>query len=212
MQWRYEYDKDAHRDHHCCGCLNHNSNQRTDKGVKIEEQEPDVAKNCDSLVPLQSKSYPYPIVWIPPEYMKKNDEPRRPFESEVAEQEKVPCNTKSHGNMKPSEGKPMEWNGWFPLNMNSLKSLMQGENEKRKQNEQNEDGMGQFSYPIIWMPSNSEQREPEKMAQRQGKCWLPLDMNSPKSLIHGEDDKRKVNQQDDDKMSQFPNRFFFMPI
>lgn len=81
-QQRYEYDKDAHRDHHCCGCLNHTSNQRIDKGVKIEEQEPDVVKKSDSSIPLQSKNYPYPIVWIPPEYMKNNDEPRN-FESEV---------------------------------------------------------------------------------------------------------------------------------
>lgn len=206
-QQRYEYDKDAHRDHHCCGCLNHTSNQRIDKGVKIEEQEPD----SDSSIPLQSKNYPYPIVWIPPEYMKNNDEPRN-FESEVAEQEKVPCNTKSHENTKPSEGKPSEWNGWFPLDMNSLKCLMQGGDEKRKQNQQNENGMRQFSYPIIWMPSNSEQREAEKKAERQGKCWLPLDMNSPKSLMHVEDDKTKVNQQDDDKMSQFPYPFFWMPF
>ncbi|GAY51401.1 hypothetical protein CUMW_133950 [Citrus unshiu] len=132
-QQRYEYNKDAHRDNHCCGCLNHMSNQRIDKGVKIEEQEPDVAKKSDSVVPLQSKSYPYPIAWISPAYMKKNDEPRRSFESEVAEQEKVPCNTKSNENMEPSEGtKRVEW---------------LDEHEKRKQNEQNENGMKQFSYP-----------------------------------------------------------------
>lgn len=204
-QQRYEYDKDAHRDHHCCGCLNHMSNQRIDKGVKIEEQEPDVAKKSDSVVPLQSKSYPYPIAWISPEYMKKNDEPRRSFESEMAEQEKVPCNTKSNENMEPSEGKSSEWNGWFPLDMNNLKPLMQGEDEKRKQNQQNENGMKQFSYPVFWMPSNSEQREPEKKAQRQGKCWLSLDTNSPKLFMHGEDDKEKVNQ-------QFPYPFFWMPF
>ncbi|KAL9430268.1 hypothetical protein AB3S75_025621 [Citrus x aurantiifolia] len=206
-QQRYEYDKDAHRDHHCCGCLNQMSNQRIDKGVKIEEQESDVAKKRDSVVPLQSKRYPYPIAWIPPEY-----EARRHFESEVPEPEKVPCNTESNENMKPSEGKPSEWNGWFPLDMNSLKSLMQGEDEKRKQNQQNENGMKQFSYPVICMPSNSEQREPEKKDQRQGKCWLPLDTNSPKSFMYGEDDKRRVNQQDDDKIGQFPYPFFWMPF
>lgn len=54
--------------------------------------------------------------------------------------------------------------------MNSRKCLMQGGDEKRKQNEQNENGMRQFSYPIIWMPSNSKQREAEKKAERQGKC------------------------------------------
>lgn len=89
--------------------------------------------------------------------------------------------------------------------MNNLKPLMQGEDEKRKQNQQNENGMKQFSYPVFWMPSNSEQREPEKKAQRQGKCWLSLDTNSPKFLMHGEDDKEKVNQ-------QFPYPFFWMPF
>ncbi|KAK2650160.1 hypothetical protein Ddye_017649 [Dipteronia dyeriana] len=127
----YEYDKGAQRNSYHCGCHNHMHDQRYDNGVKIEEQEPCVEKQSDSLVPLQLKNYPYPIMWIPPEYMKKYNEHGKPFESKVSsDQEIVPHNAKSHGNMRSSETEPRIWNGWSPLDINSLKSLLQGEDEK----------------------------------------------------------------------------------
>lgn len=73
---------------HCCGCPNHTHNQKEDKGRKIEEQEPDVAKKgSNSLVPVQMKNYLYPIMWIPQGYMKNKD--REPVESKAAELENV---------------------------------------------------------------------------------------------------------------------------
>ncbi|KAK0582393.1 hypothetical protein LWI29_025097 [Acer saccharum] len=85
----YEYDKGAQRDFYCYGCPNHIHNQRYDKGVEIEEQEPDVEKQSDSFVPLQLKNYPYPIVWIPPKYMKKYNESKVSSDQEI-----VPHNAK----------------------------------------------------------------------------------------------------------------------
>lgn len=159
---RYEYDKNMPRNYHCCGCPNHAHNQEEDKGVKIEEQEPDVGrKGSNSLVPVHMKNYPYPIVWIPPEYM-KNKEDREPFESKAAEPDKVLCATKPPESLKSNEREPKVWNGWFPFDMNRHDSLMQGGDGKRTQNQQNEDKMRQFPFPIIWMPYHDKQEEAGK--------------------------------------------------
>lgn len=211
-QQRYEYDKDAYRYYHCCGCPSHLSNQKNDKGVKIEEQEPDVLHKNDSLIPKQSKNYSYPTVWIPPECVfKYQGKENGPFGSEVADQQKAPHRKKSHENMKSSEGEPRMWNGSFPLDMNSLKPLIHGDDEKMKQNQLNEDGMRQLLHPIFWMPPTNEQREPEKKGQRNMDSWFPLDMNGLKSLMHGEDEKRKQNQQNEDGMRQLSHPIIRMP-
>ncbi|KAJ0111238.1 hypothetical protein Patl1_00548 [Pistacia atlantica] len=162
VQPRHDYDKEAQRDYHCCGCPNHICNQRSDRGVKIEEQEPDIARKDDSLVPINSKNNPYPVMWIPPEYMMKNYEYGRPLESEVADQKNASCNTKSHEDIKSSEKGPTVWNGWFPIDLNSLKPLMHDEDKERTDNQLNEDKMRQFPYPIIWMPSNDGKEEAQK--------------------------------------------------
>ncbi|CAK9153638.1 unnamed protein product [Ilex paraguariensis] len=63
VQPRYEYAKDMPRDHHCCGCPNHQCNQKGDKNLRIEEQEPDAEKKSnDSLVPSELKNYLYPVM------------------------------------------------------------------------------------------------------------------------------------------------------
>ncbi|KAL5859606.1 hypothetical protein ACOSQ4_000902 [Xanthoceras sorbifolium] len=203
-QPRYEYDKGVHRDLHCCGCPNHIHNQKDDKGVRIEEQEPDVEKQSDSLVPFQLKNCPYPMVWIPPEYVKKYNEYRKPFESKVADQEIFPHDTKSHGNLRSSEMEPRVWNGWSSLDMNGK----QGEDAKRLQNQQYEDK--QLPFPIFWMPSKKEQEEPEKKDERKMNGWFPLDASSLKSLMQGDDEKRQ-NQQNEDKKRQFPYPIIWIP-
>lgn len=158
---RYEYDKNMPRNNHYCGCPNHSSNQKEDKSMKIEEQEPDVEKNgSDSFVPIQMKNYPYPIVWIPPECSK-------PSESEVPETDKVPCSAKPRESLKSNEIEPRVWNECFPLDLNSLGSLIQGGNEKRTQNQQNENKKKQFPFPIIWMPSSDKQEEAAKKDKRE---------------------------------------------
>ncbi|KAK3194690.1 hypothetical protein Dsin_026000 [Dipteronia sinensis] len=207
----YEYNKGAQRDFYCCGCPNHIHNQRYDKGVKIKEQEPDVEKQSDSLVPLQLKNYPYPIVWIQPEYMKKYNERGKPFELKVSsDQEIVPHNAKSHGNMRSSKREPRVWNGWSSPDMNSLKSLLQGEDEKRLQNQQYDDKKNQFPFPIFRMPSKTEQEVPEKKDEKKMDGWFPLDSSNLKFLMQGDDEKRQ-NQPNEDKMRQFPCPIFCMP-
>ncbi|XP_059456221.1 BAG family molecular chaperone regulator 6 [Corylus avellana] len=159
---RYEYDKNMPRNYHCCGCPNHTHNQKEDKGVKIQEKEPDVErKGSNSVVPVQMKKYPYPIVWIPQEYM-NNEEDGEPCESKAVEADKVLCAVKPPESLKSNECEPRVWNGLVPFDMNKNDSLMQGGDGKRTQNQQNEDKMRQFPFPIIWMPNHDKQEEAGK--------------------------------------------------
>ncbi|KAF2315244.1 hypothetical protein GH714_038567 [Hevea brasiliensis] len=81
---RYEYDKPRNNDYHCCGCRNRKHDQRNGESVRIEEQEPNIENKKDEfLVPFPLKNYPYPVLWIPPEYM-KNEENRKSLESDMA--------------------------------------------------------------------------------------------------------------------------------
>ncbi|XVE73776.1 hypothetical protein DITRI_Ditri11bG0145400 [Diplodiscus trichospermus] len=217
-QPRYEYDKDAHTNHHCCGCSNHPYNQKNNTSLKIEEQKPDAGeKEGDSGVPIQPRSYPYPTEWMPPEYMKNNeygklnDQPEvhdfdkaphfmkpsknwKPAEQqpnsypivwippeymkskeygkrndqaeEVSGWDKTPHFMKPSKGSKPTEEEPRVWNGWFPLDLNGLKSLMQGEGEKKSQNHQNEDKVAQLPFPVFWVPSNGKQVEDKNQDKR----------------------------------------------
>ncbi|KAK0582689.1 hypothetical protein LWI29_028558 [Acer saccharum] len=66
----------------------------------------------------------------------------------------------------------------FLWDSSNLKSLMQGENEKRL-NQQNKDKIRQFPYPIFWMPSdNSKQGEAEKADQREVNA-APISIEEP---------------------------------
>lgn len=137
---RYEYDKNVPAgNYHCCGCPNHAHNQKDDRIVKIVEQEPEVEKKrseSESMVPVQAKNYPYPIVWIPPESMQRKEQ-EKPFEYETktAESDKVPA----------------------PPAMNSLGTWPNGGDGKGTQNQQNEEKRTQFPFPIIWMPYDQEE-------------------------------------------------------
>lgn len=79
-QPKHEYDRYIPREFHCSGCPNHSCSQKEDLNVKIKEPDPDVEKKSDdSSVPFQFKNYPFPVVWIPPDYM-KNKEAGEPIE------------------------------------------------------------------------------------------------------------------------------------
>lgn len=133
-----EYDKNMVRDH-CCGCPNHSCNGKADSKVKIEEEKPDLERkgsDSDGLTKLQN--YPYPIIWMPPGYMK---------DKEMA---------------KPLESDSKMWNGWVPLDLNSIRSLNEGGDEKRTNDQQTEDKKPQSQWPIIWLPGYDKAGEIEK--------------------------------------------------
>ncbi|KAL5571529.1 hypothetical protein UlMin_021126 [Ulmus minor] len=154
---RYEYDKNMHGSYHCCGCSNHQFHQKEDKGVKIEGQEPDVVENNrnDCLVPMQMKNYPYPVVLIPQEYLKEH---KKPMELEVAEQDgphkiKPPEMTSS----RKQELNP--WRGWFPVDADKIKNLLNGGDEKRTQDERSKEQKREYPFPFFWMPYDNKPEE-----------------------------------------------------
>ncbi|KAI5345743.1 hypothetical protein L3X38_013620 [Prunus dulcis] len=184
---KYEYDKNMPPSFHCCGCPNHPRHQNIDKGVKIEEQGPVVEKKAhDSLVPVQLKNNPYPIVWIPPESM-NGGEQRKLSEPETIDEKKIPCNSKPRESLKSQEGD--QRHGWFPFDLNNIGSLMQGENKGQVQDHQKqmEDKNKEFPFPIFWVPSYEEIGKKDK------------DVNASQ------------DQQSEDQKKQFPFPFFWLP-
>lgn len=161
---RYEFDKPRDNDYHCCGCRNHTHDQRNGGSVRIEEQDPNVENNRDGfLVPFPLKNHPYPVFWIPPEYL-KNEEHRKSLEADAAKEEKsemASVDKKPPQILKFSEQDPGVWSSWFPLDKRSLQSFMPSENGSTA-DQKNEDIMRQFPFPIIWMPFHNRQGEAEK--------------------------------------------------
>ncbi|KAK3024503.1 hypothetical protein RJ639_043820 [Escallonia herrerae] len=143
-QPRYEFDKNTPRDQHCCGCAHHTCDQK-ENFMKIAEQDPDAQnKSSDSLVPFKLKNYLYPVMWIPPSYM-KNEEGRKPDDSKAKEGDKYQFDTSN-------------CNGWLPVDINRLGSLKQDGDERKTEQQKNED-KNQFPFPIFWMPYKPEEVE-----------------------------------------------------
>ncbi|GFY97395.1 hypothetical protein Acr_11g0017010 [Actinidia rufa] len=153
-QPRSKYDNNMGKDHHCCGCPNHSCNKIEDRHVKIEEQEPAFGnKSCNSLVPVELKNQPYPVVYLPPDYVKR--EQRNLAQPELKERDEYPHDTRAHENQKSSE---RVWNGWFPFDVNDFGLLNHGADRKGTQNQQNE-AKNQFSYPVYLMPYKPQEEE-----------------------------------------------------
>lgn len=83
-------------------------------------------------------------MWIPPEYIKKGHDYGRPLKSELEDQKNGSCHTNFHEDTKSPEKGPRVWNGWFPLDLNSLKPLMHDEDKERTDNDLTEDKLKQF--------------------------------------------------------------------
>ncbi|OVA06731.1 IQ motif [Macleaya cordata] len=163
-QPRFEIDKGMLKNH-CCGCPNHTCNGKEEKGVKIEEHDPEVEKKeSDPLGLTRVKNHPYPILWVPPEYM-RNRAASKPSESEPKLSNGwFPFDMRNDKeSSKNSDLGPKVWNGWSPFDVNSIRSLGQDGHKDRKQNQQNEEREGQIPHPIIWMPVYDKPEEVEKI-------------------------------------------------
>ncbi|EXB52711.1 BAG family molecular chaperone regulator 6 [Morus notabilis] len=188
---RYEFDKNMPGRYECCGRPNHPSHQRGDSGLRIEEEEPDVVekKGNESLAPVQTRNYPYPVVWIPPEYVKEQP---RPFEPKVEELESFPHKT-NQGERKDCRGEePKIGNGCLPLDADKIKYLINGGDGKRTQDQKSEEQKKDFQFPVIWMPSYDSRRE--ESGKKENK-----DVNG------GQD------QKSEDQMKQFPFPIVWLP-
>ncbi|MED6139358.1 Large proline-rich protein bag6 [Stylosanthes scabra] len=189
---RYDYEKHMPRDYHCCGCTNHPCHQKEETSVKIEEEEPDNAgnkvNNDDALAPIRKRNYPYPypIVWIPPEYTRtRNREANDDSQGEVkAEPDQISHDGKACSPMHSQE--PRTWNGWLPFDMNHIpnkvlegdgrrnKNLESESNERvyddgKRMNNKNQSGnqRSEFPFPIFWMPYYNKQEEGGKESNQE---------------------------------------------
>lgn len=123
------------------------------KNIKIEEQTSDDEKDrVASLAPSEHQSYP--VLCIPPGYQ-RNKEGEQTIKPEYMRESSFDKEAK--GSLKPSVQEPGIWNGWLPINLNNLNSLVQERDEKGTEHQQNEDSKSLF--PVGCMPSNPEQRD-----------------------------------------------------
>ncbi|CAL5339943.1 unnamed protein product [Camellia sinensis] len=154
---------------HCCGCPNHSCNKKEDKHVKIEEHELEVKnKSNHSLVPVEFKNYPYPIVWIPPEDM-KNREQRDSTAPKLKHRDEYPPDMRAHENLEHLEHEPNVRSGWFPFDINNMGSLKHGGDRNKVQDQPNGDrnraqdqpnvDKNQFQFLIFWLPYKHEEDE-----------------------------------------------------
>ncbi|KAJ7951246.1 BAG family molecular chaperone regulator 6 [Quillaja saponaria] len=138
---RYEFDKSINSNYHCCGCPNHICNQKEGESLKIEEQKPDFEeKESGSLVPVQWKNCPYPIIFSPPECMN------------MEQRNNVKSDEKPNGYFGANEKDPGVLNGWFPLDTKSIPGVTQNGEKKATQNQAGEDKERGFPFPVFWMP------------------------------------------------------------
>ncbi|KAL1192165.1 BAG family molecular chaperone regulator 6 [Cardamine amara subsp. amara] len=169
----------------------HNSpqicNSKNDRGVVIEEHEPEIEKGNqgEAVLPVRSTNYPYPIVWIP-HGNAQNQDRGSSVGSEIHEQS--PAEVKAPENMAVQKSVPKSWNGCFPFDestikslaqnqdckkaqngktielpfdISKLKSLLQGQDGKEAQIQKNKEEPGQLPYPVVWIPSHGKREDVE---------------------------------------------------
>ncbi|CAL9099673.1 unnamed protein product [Musa textilis] len=126
----YDYDRPRA---YCCGCPNHTCNKGGNNSVKIEEQKAEKDQDNESSSLIRQPNYPYPVVCIPPSYLKNKM------------------------TNKSSESSPSMWNGWMPMDINGLNGVKQDEDGKK--NLRSDDRRRQFPWPIMWMPGDQKSED-----------------------------------------------------
>lgn len=156
---RYEYEKNVPMEHHCCGCPNHHPlYPKEQKTARIEEEEPErererESRKNDSLIPLQIKNSPYPIVWLPPDYKEHGKVQNAEGRKDASRDVKVREDEKTAGQQPPS------LKGWLPVDLNNvLSSKKRGDGEE---NVPQDGGKQNFQFPLFWIPYKPDDMEHE---------------------------------------------------
>lgn len=221
---RYEYDKDMHGYHHCCGCSNHPCNQKAGKTVKIEEEGPDLPEKVDeSLVPVNSGNYPNPLIWFSPNNV-KNKEDNRSKELQYEKQ------NDGSNLVKSNYPHPILW---FPPNyIMNKEDNKSNEQQYEKEGESSSSAKTNNQYPLLWLPptgimnkqinephsakkggySNGikthEKSEPSDHQRNFMNGWFPFVMNNvgpSKNLSQGQQQKQQGDE------PGFPCPVFWIP-
>lgn len=183
----YGTEKDVPGKHQCGNCSPQICNLKKDRGVVIEEHEPEIEKGNqgDAVLPVRSTNCPYPVIWIPHENA-RNQEHGSSLGS--GHHNKPPAEVRAPENMMVQKSFPKSWNGYFPFDestmkslvqnqdrqmaqngktfeppfdISKLKSLLQGQDMKGAQIQKNTKESGQLPYPTFWMPSHGKQENVE---------------------------------------------------
>ncbi|KAF5198490.1 hypothetical protein FRX31_011914 [Thalictrum thalictroides] len=185
QQPRYEYDKDMHG-RRCCGCPNHVSDKKEDKGVKIEEFEPEIGKeDSDSLgLAKGASNWSYPFLLVPPDYLKKNGDLKSLAIDPKLLNGRYPFgirNDSESGKSSESESKDR----LFLPEVKDDKSLHPVVDDKATQNSSMEDRRAQFPFPVFWSPNY----EKEEQKNEDGK---DIDANTSPKIMEEQPEKLKI--------------------
>lgn len=186
----YEYDKSMPGNFYCCGCSHPKVvNMNGDKGVKIEEHDPEAENKEDSLVPAGFKNLQkQPIMWVPPEYMKNQE--------------------------RPSGTKPREVNVWPPLDYETIKRILESGDGRKLQDQKNQHLVKSSKGEDVDHkegPSNANL----KSVGQEPKVWsglMPLDVdNLKKMLLQNENSKKDHEDQSRNQSQQLPFPMIWLP-
>ncbi|KAK9103788.1 hypothetical protein Sjap_021042 [Stephania japonica] len=166
-QPHYEYDKSG-MGSLCAMCLN-KCDARDGSGVRIDEHDAEAErKENNAFAPMKfDMNGGYPVVWMPSEYMKNkdNDKEKEKGESKQSEMEPRIRNGQWPSSVKndrdgngPSMMEPKEWNGWFPLDLNNIKSVMQDGARRAGDQDQRIDHKDKIPFPLLWL-RDSDKRD-----------------------------------------------------
>lgn len=170
--------------HHCGKCSSQMCDLKKDRGVVIEEHEPEIEKG-EAVLPVRSTNCPYPIIWIPHENA-RNQEYRSSLG--LGKHNQPPAEVRAPDNMTIQKSFPESWRGCFPFDESSMKSLVQNQDSKKAQNgktveapfdiskfksllqgqdmkeaqiQKNKEELGQLTYPTSWVPSRRKRDDVE---------------------------------------------------
>ncbi|VVB13865.1 unnamed protein product [Arabis nemorensis] len=184
----YGSEKDVPVEHRCGKCSPQMCYPKNETGVVIEEHEPENEKGSrgEAVFHVRSTNGPYPTIWIPHDNARNQEHGSSSVGS--GNHEKPPAECKAPENMTVQKFFPNPWNGCFPFDestmkslvqnqdrkkaqngktielpfdLSKLKSLLQGQDTKEEQIQKNKGEQGQLPYPIFRIPSHGKQENVE---------------------------------------------------
>ncbi|WZY91419.1 hypothetical protein YC2023_063748 [Brassica napus] len=166
-QHGFESEKDVTGKNRCTKC----SSPKNGTGVVIEEHEPETEKGDrgEAANHVRSTNYPYPIVWTPHENARNqghgsHNQPPESTKVQKADPKSWNCSFPLDENTIKSliqnQDRNKLQNGELPFDINKLKSLLQGQGQGQGQTQRSKDP-GQLQYPIFWIPSQGKQEDVE---------------------------------------------------
>ncbi|CAA7016879.1 unnamed protein product [Microthlaspi erraticum] len=141
---KYDSEKDVSGKHQCANFSPQMCYPKNDRGVVIEEHEPETERGNqgEAVLPVRQPACPYPILWIPHENARTQE---HGGSIGPGSHDKPTADVKAPENMKVQKSDPKFRNGFFPFDESTMKSLIQNQDRQRLQNGRNKEGPFDFS-------------------------------------------------------------------